>query len=98
MTNRSRFAFVSVPLLLAGFVLGAQAQTKAPSSEQPMSGKDRTSVEAAFSSADANADGKLTKDEAMKLPAIAAKFSELDKDKDGVLSSGEFSAGVTVGN
>jgi hypothetical protein len=49
--------------------------------------------EAAFKRADANGDGKLSKEEAARLPAIAAKFDELDKDKDGTLSLSEFMAG-----
>ena len=50
----------------------------------------RMAVEAAFTKADANGDGKVSKDEAAKLPAIATKFDALDKDKDGMLSMGEF--------
>jgi Ca2+-binding EF-hand superfamily protein len=53
-------------------------------------------VEAAFARADANGDGKLSKEEAARLPAISAKFAQLDKDKDGSLSPAEFAAGVTA--
>ena len=61
------------------------AQTAAPA--------PNAAAEAAFKRADANADGKLSKDESARLPSIAAKFDELDKDKDGFLSMGEFMAG-----
>ena len=53
-------------------------------------------AEAAFTKADANGDGKVSKDEAAKLPAIAAKFDMLDKDKDGSLTLAEFAAGYTA--
>ncbi len=53
---------------------------------------------AAFKRADTNADGKLSKEEAGSLPAIAARFDEFDKDKDGFLSMDEFMAATTAPN
>ncbi len=53
-------------------------------------------AEAAFTKADANGDGKVTKDEAAKLPPIATKFDALDKDKDGALTLAEFAAGYAA--
>lgn len=53
-------------------------------------------VDASFKRADANGDGKLSSTEAGKFPALAAKFTALDKDKDGFLSADEFSAAMTV--
>ena len=50
-------------------------------------------MEAAFTRADTNADGKLSKDEAARMPAIAAKFDELDTNKDGSLTMDEFATG-----
>lgn len=50
-------------------------------------------MEAAFTRADGNGDGKLSKEEAARMPAIAAKFDELDANKDGFLSMDEFAAG-----
>lgn len=85
-----------MPVVLAGAALTAYAQTKAPTTEQPLAAKDKAVIEAAFTRADANNDGKLTKDEVAKLPAIAARFEELDKNKDGVLSLDEFSASFTA--
>jgi len=40
--------------------------------------------------ADTNGDGKLNKAEAARLPAVAARFDALDKDKDGMLAMGEY--------
>ena len=50
-------------------------------------------AEAAFRGADTNKDGQLSREEAGKLPAIAARFDELDKNKDGGLSWDEFRSG-----
>ena len=49
--------------------------------------------EAAFKAADTNKDGVLSRDEAAKLPTLAPRFDELDKNKDGVPSFEEFRAG-----
>lgn len=91
MSTRSLLGFSTLPLLLAGVVLSAYAQSQAPSAEQPVAAKDRAVIEAAYSRADANSDGKLSKTEAARLPAISAKFDELDKNQDGLLSLDEFS-------
>jgi hypothetical protein len=89
--------------LLAGLTsvaLVAVAQTPAPAAPAATpkpaaapSAKDKASMEVAFSRADTNGDGKLSKDEAARMPAIAAKFEELDGNKDGSLSMDEFSVG-----
>jgi len=79
--------------LLASVAFAASAQTKAPA--EPTSAKANVAVEAAFADVDANKDGKLSKEEAARLPAIGAKFDQLDKNKDGVLSVEEFGAAYT---
>jgi Ca2+-binding EF-hand superfamily protein len=85
-------ALAPLPLVLAGIMLGAHAQTQpSPGTAQPMAAKDRQVVESSFSKADTNADGKVSKDELAKLPAITAKFDDLDKDKDGQLTLDEYS-------
>jgi hypothetical protein len=82
---------------LAGAAFAATAQTS-PSTQPPAGGSpDRAAaVEAAFTRADANKDGKLSKEEAAKLPGVSAKFSELDADKDGALSAEEFSSAYVM--
>ena len=75
--------------------LPAVAQTAAPPAESKpaASAKDKAAMELAFSRADVNGDGKLSKEEAARMPAIAAKFDELDISKDGSLSMEEFAVG-----
>ncbi|MDP3821594.1 MAG: hypothetical protein Q8R33_08975 [Burkholderiales bacterium] len=76
--------------LLAGASVAAFAQSQ-PAAIEP-SARARLAVEAAFNRADNNNDGKLSRDEAGHLPAIALKFDDLDTNKDGFLSMEEFSA------
>ena len=88
-----------------GAALGANAQTQAPQTQTPQtpsatatspSPSGSATVDAAFKQADLNADGKLSSEELKQIPALSSRFSDLDKDKDGSVSSTEFSAGVTV--
>jgi Ca2+-binding EF-hand superfamily protein len=74
---------------LSSAACGVSAQTAA---EPAAPTKDK--VAAAFARADANGDGKLSKEEAARMPAVSAKFAQFDKDKDGSLSPAEFAAGV----
>lgn len=53
-----------------------------------------STVSAAFDRADANADGKLSPQEAQTLPAIGNRFEQLDNNHDGFLSRAEFEAGT----
>ena len=88
-----RFPFLPAALaavLLAGASVVAFAQSQ-PAASEP-SARARLAVEAAFNRADSNNDGKLSRDEAGRLPAIALKFDDLDTNKDGFLSMEEFSA------
>ena len=88
-----RFPFLPAAFgaaLLAGASVAAFAQSQ-PAASEP-SARARLAVEAAFSRADSNGDGKLSRDEAGLLPAIALKFDDLDTNKDGFLSMEEFSA------
>ena len=50
-------------------------------------------MEVAFSRAGTNGDGKLSKEEAARMPAILATFEEIDGNKYGGLSMEEFAVG-----
>jgi Ca2+-binding EF-hand superfamily protein len=94
MPSKSVFSRASLVLAaIVGACAVATAQNAKPSVAET-SATQRAAVEAAFSRADTNGDGKLTREEAERLPAIALRFDELDKDKDGFLSLEEFAAGA----
>jgi Ca2+-binding EF-hand superfamily protein len=48
---------------------------------------------ALFARIDTNSDGKVSKEEATRMPSVATRWEELDKNKDGWLSREEFVAG-----
>jgi len=93
LKDRSSLLHAGLVLALAGAAFGAQAQT---TSQAPATATTPTTeqIEGAFKRADANQDGKLSKEEAMRMPVLAEKFDQIDKDKDGFLSAEEFSAAV----
>jgi Ca2+-binding EF-hand superfamily protein len=80
-------AVAALALTLSPLVHAQQPTEQAPKVE---------SAEQAFKRADANGDGKLSKTEAARLPAIADRFDALDTDKDGFLSMGEFMTGFSA--
>ena len=84
-----------VSALLALGAVSAQAQAPAPvdPAKQPptAAGTGPTDL---FNKADASRDGKLSRDEAKAVPGLGERFDMFDKDKDGSLSLGEFSAGL----
>jgi Ca2+-binding EF-hand superfamily protein len=84
----SRFEARSL-LLIASFTLGAAGSAFAQSTAAPAAAAD-AEVTAAFTKADKNADGKLSREEAAALPAVAANFDKVDADKDGTISTAEF--------
>jgi hypothetical protein len=99
MFSRTPLAWLVAAAALA-LSFGAKAQTMGPGSSTPSptpsattSAKDIAVMESAFTWAHANNDGALSPQEASRMPAIAAKFSELDKNSDGVLSKAGFSVG-----
>lgn len=83
----ANFDACSVALFAAcaiGAAVGAQAQT--PGS---VSGRSR-SGDIAFARADSNKDGRLSREEALLLPAISERFDEIDADRDQFISRSEF--------
>ena len=64
-----------------------------PAAQQPATVSP--AMQAAFKRADADGDGKLSRDEAAKAGMAGDKFVVLDKNNDGMLDLIEFSAPVT---
>jgi hypothetical protein len=90
MTTASLLALATLPVVVAGVALSAFAQHD----DEPVAAVDKMVVEATFTKADANGDGKLTAAEASLVPLLSPGFDELDKDEDRRLDLKEFAAGV----
>jgi len=97
-----RWRLTSAVLVLASLGCAATAQdrfgrelqaTPVKMKAEP-SARERMAMEAAFARADVNGDGKLSRAEAVHLPAIEARFDELDTNHDGFLSIDEFIVGA----
>ena len=73
----------------------APAKPAAPTAPAPAgntaASPDNAKAMEAFTRADKNKDGKLSKEEAESLPAVAQRFESIDLDKDGFISKVEFS-------
>lgn len=97
LLTRGTFAAL---ILGTGACVQAQATsqpTQTPAAETSASpAGGQATIEAAFKQADTNADGKLSQAELGQIPALADRFADLDKDKDGAVSNEEFSTGVEV--
>jgi hypothetical protein len=81
-------------LLLALLTLGTMAAVHAQSAPAPAIPANRVTtqdLEAAFQRADNNRDGKLSRQEAERFPAVAQRFEQIDTDRDSFISLDEFS-------
>jgi Ca2+-binding EF-hand superfamily protein len=92
MTTPHRIRSSLLAVTLGGAALLSSALTLAA---EP-SAKDKTAMEAVFTRVDVNGDGKLSREEAERLPAIAAMFDKLDADHDGQLTLAEFAVGYNA--
>ena len=100
MQKLTHVARGSLLAVLASGVMVAHAQTGS-TQEQPAERAQpapdlKTRIETVFRQTDADGDGKLSSEEVQQHEALAARFQALDKNKDGFLSSEEFSSGVIV--
>lgn len=84
-------------LLIASVTLGVAGNAYAQSTAAPAKpAATDTEITAAFTKADKNSDGKLSRDESATLPALAAKFDSADTDKDGTINATEFSRAMKM--
>ncbi len=87
----------SLPIAVAlalGLASAALAQTQPPASSTTAP-KTASAAEAKFKSADTNNNGAL---EGAELNAFKSTLAQVDTDKDGKLTRGEFDAGVKAGH
>lgn len=94
---------MSRPLTTARFLAlsliafaGNTVQAESPAAGEGLSAWDRVIMESAFSRADTNDDGVLSKAEVARLAALADRFDELDADHDGSLNLEEFAIGFAA--
>lgn len=94
--------------LTVGAALSGQAQTtdsataKPPAVQgapvtqgaAPKAAPTSQDTEAAFARADTNKDGKLSRQEAKRLPAVEQRFDQIDANKDQLVSREEFDAAI----
>jgi hypothetical protein len=81
-------------LLLALLTLGTAAAVRAqnaPGAPIPANRATPQDLEAAFKRADVNQDGKLSRQEAERFPAVAQRFEQIDSNHDSLISLEEFS-------
>ena len=78
-------------MLIASVTLGVAGSAYAQSTAAPATAAATDAeVTAAFTKADKNSDGKLSREEATSLPAVAANFDRVDANTDGTISAAEF--------
>ncbi|MDI1271195.1 MAG: EF-hand domain-containing protein [Polaromonas sp.] len=74
----------------AGLKTPSGAGTPSTQSAPSPSGPTNQEVGAAFIRADANKDGQLSRQEAVRLPAVEQRFDQSDTNKDKLVSREEF--------
>ncbi len=77
-------------------VLSAVGCSRGPGAIRPPKVNAAAAATAAIEQYDRNADGKLSKEEWMASPDLAAVGTQYDKDGDGQLTAEEISAGVAA--
>jgi hypothetical protein len=103
MTSTSHFIpnfEIRSVLLLAALTVGtlaAHAQTSGGAPVQtaaPRAAPTAQEIGAAFDRADTNQDGKLTRQESARFPAVEQRFEQIDSNKDQLVSREEFEAAL----
>lgn len=95
MPNFEARSVLLLAALSLGVVMAARAQTPAapPANSTvavPHNKVTTQDVEAAFKRADADKDGKLSREEAEHFPALAQRFDQIDANRDRFISREEF--------
>lgn len=94
-TRHAPFHAAAAVLLAATSTLCAMQAVQAADGTASGSRAERIKAEfeARFKKADANGDGKLTKDEAKNgMPRVAEHFDEIDRDKHGSITPADIAA------
>ena len=83
-------------LLIAGWTLGAASAAMAQNMPARSAAPSDAEIGASFKQADKNGDGKLSREEAAALPALAENFTKADANADGSLSAEEFTKAMKM--
>lgn len=86
---RSVLMLATVAAISIGLASAVHAQTPAPIPANKTTARD---VEAAFTRADVDRDGRLSRSEAERFPMVVQRFEQFDQNRDGFLSRDEFNA------
>lgn len=77
-------------MLIAGWTLGAASAAMAQNMPARPAAPSDADISATFKQADKNGDGKLSREEAAALPAVADNHDKVDANADGSISADEF--------
>jgi Ca2+-binding EF-hand superfamily protein len=83
-------------MLIAGWTLGAASAVMAQNMPARPAAISDSEISATFKQADKNADGKLSREEAAALPAVADKYDKVDANADGSVSADEFAKAMKM--
>ena len=79
-------------ILCAALLAGASLVANAQDADAPQRGQRMAELQKRFAAADTNGDGRLTKEEARKMPMVAKHFDEIDTGHNGSVSMADITA------